>query len=78
MQKFELAVIAPISGKRGELKFYRTVFAENVTQAVKSVRDEVSGSGLVVLQAASYHQGQPVNPAVIEALASAYDRSVSA
>lgn len=74
MQKFELAVIAPISGKRGELKFYRTVFAENITQAVKSVRDEVNGSGLVVLQAASYHQSEVINPVIINRLAEAYDR----
>ena len=77
MQKFELAVIAPISGKRGELKFYRTVFAENITQAVKSVREEVSGSGLVVLQAASYHASDPVNPVIINRLAEEYERTLA-
>lgn len=74
---FELVVIRPIEGKRGELMFYRTVAAENVTSAVAKVRQEVSGSGLVVLQSASYHQGELSNPVVINRLAEAYDRHVA-
>lgn len=77
MKKFELAVIEPVKGKRGVLKFYRTVFAPNVTEAVASVRREVEGSGLVVLQAASYHQGQPMNEVITNRLVEAYERSVA-
>lgn len=76
LQKFELAVIRPIKGKRGELKFYRTVLADNVTKAVEKVRSEVEGSGFVVLQAASYHQGAVMNDVIVNRLAEAYERSV--
>lgn len=76
MKKFELAAIEPVKGKRGTLKFYRTVLATNVTEAVASVRREVEGSGLVVLQAASYHQGQPMNEVITNRLVEAYERSV--
>lgn len=77
LQKFELAIIRPIKGQRGELKFYRTVSAPNVTDAVASVRREVEGSGLVVLQSASYHHGAVMNDVIVNRLAEAYERSIA-
>jgi hypothetical protein len=54
--RFDLAVVNPVKGQVGELKFTRTTYAESVSAAVKNVRHEVEGSGWVVLQADDYRR----------------------
>lgn len=54
--RFDLSVIKPVPGKPGILMFTRTTYAESVSAAVKIVRQEVEGSGYVVLQSDDYRR----------------------
>jgi len=54
MQKFKFAVVNPIKGQPGTLQFTMTVAAENVVAGVKSVKQQVDGSGWIVLQYDAY------------------------
>lgn len=74
MQKFELVAIRPVSGKKGELVFSMTKHANTVSDAVKAARRDVEGSGLVILQSASYHLDAPQNDQMLSALIRAHDR----
>lgn len=71
--KFDLVVIRPIPGKPGKLVFTATVYAESVTKAVANLRNRVEGSGYLVLQASAFHQMNN-NPAIMNALADAYEK----
>lgn len=49
---FDLSVIKPMKGQKGELMFEARVHAESISAAVKKLREQVSGSGWVVVQSA--------------------------
>lgn len=75
-QIFSLVVVRPVTGHRGKIIFERTVYASSVSEAVKEVRKEVEGSGLVVLQAASYHSESKFGT-MGEAMLDAYQRATA-
>ena len=77
MQKFELVAVRPVAGKKGELVFSMTKHAADVSSAVKAARRDIEGSGLVILQAASYHADEPANNQMLSALIRAHDRMVA-
>lgn len=55
---FNLSVIKPVKGQKGELVFEATIHAESVSAAVKRLRDQVAGSGWIVVQSAALHLKQ--------------------
>ena len=62
---FDLSVIKPMKGQKGELMFEAKVHAESISSAVKKLRDQVAGSGWVVVQSAALHL-KPQEPEVHE------------
>lgn len=73
-EKFDLVVIEPVKGKPGKLVFTLSIHAVNVTDAVKTARQMVDGTGFVVLQRSAYALMNDNNPAILNALADAYER----
>ncbi len=64
VSSFELAVLAPNKGKPGTLIATRTVYADTVSAAVAKVRQEVEGTGFIVVQAASLKKEPDVSASV--------------
>lgn len=52
MQKFNLAVIQPVKGKKGNLKFTITKVANSIDDAVRQVREMVADDWIVLQEAA--------------------------
>lgn len=52
MQKFHLSVVKPIKGKPGQVMFTTSRVAPSVSSAVAAVRQEIDGSGWIVVQSA--------------------------
>jgi len=55
MQAFELVVVQPIKDKKGKVMFSLTRYAESISAAVKLTRQDVEGSGWVVMQRSAYN-----------------------
>ena len=77
MQKFDLVAVRPVAGKKGELVFSMTKHAHTITEAVSRAKKDVEGSGLVILQSASYHADEPTNNQMLHALIDAHNRMVA-
>ena len=75
LNSYELVAVRPVSGNRGELIFSMTRHATDVSSAVKAARRDIEGSGLVILQAASYHTDEPANNQMLNALIRAHEGS---
>ena len=73
MEKFNLVAVRPVAGKRGELVFSMTKYAACISEAVSRAKKDVEGSGLVILQAASYHADEPKNDQMLSALVRAHE-----
>jgi hypothetical protein len=54
--RFDLVAVKPVKGQPGILMLSRTTYADSISAAVKTVRQEVEGSGWVVLQAEDYRR----------------------
>ena len=74
LNSFDLVAVRPVAGKRGELVFSMTKYAANISEAVSRAKKDIEGSGLVVLQAASYHADEPANNQMLNALIRAHDK----
>lgn len=70
-EKFSLVVVKPVKGKKGELVFSADIHAESVSHAVRLLREQIDGSGLIVLQKADFEL-PIINPVIAEKLAVAY------
>lgn len=70
-EKFSLVVVKPMKGKKGELVFSADIHAESVSHAVRLLREQIDGSGLIVLQRADFEL-PIINPVIAEKLAVAY------
>lgn len=55
---FDFSVIKPMKGQRGELMFEARINADSISSAVKKLREQVAGSGWVVVQSAALHLKQ--------------------
>lgn len=74
-EKFSLVVVQPIKGKEGRLVFTADIHAENVTSAVKTLREQIDGSGWIVLQSSAYTQevkGTAIEHALVKAYGEKY------
>ncbi len=72
---FELVVVQPVKGKAGKLVFSATIHAENINAAVKTLREQIDGSGLIVLQKAAFSAELPImNTVIADKLRVAYEK----
>lgn len=70
-ERFELVVIQPVKGNKGKLVFSASIHAENVSAAVRLLRQQIDGSGLVVLQKADFEL-PIINPVIADKMQVAY------
>lgn len=70
-EKFSLVVVKPVKGKKGELVFSADIHAESVSHAVRLLREQLDGSGWIVLQKADFEL-PIINPVIADKLAVAY------
>lgn len=71
-EKFSLVVVQPVKGKPGKEIFSADIHAESVTEAVHLLRQQVEGSGWIVLQKADFKSRPIINPIIAEKLSVAY------
>ncbi len=70
-EKFSLVVVQPVKGKPGKEIFSADIHAESVSEAVRLLRQQVAGSGWIVLQKADF-QRPIINPVIADKMAVAY------
>jgi len=54
MNAYELVVVQPIKGTKGKIMYTLTRYAESVSAAVKLTRQDIEGSGWIVMQRSAY------------------------
>lgn len=73
LQSFELAVVQPRKGKPGRVVFTATIHGHNVSDAVRVLRDQINGSGWIVIQKAAVEQVATSDNTMTAALRRAYN-----
>ncbi len=75
---FVLVVVQPVKGKAGKLVFSATIHAENINAAVKTLREQLDGSGLIVLQKAAFSDAPIMDTVIAAKLRVAYEKKFNA
>lgn len=77
MEAFNLSVVQPKKGTKGKVVFTATIHAQTVSEAVKLLREQVEGSGWIVLQSSQVDAEPTGDNTMTAALRRAYEKAAA-